>query len=170
MGNALAPCATQEGSGQPLSSADADFLISVVRRFENGVTDGHLHTLLYVGQKLKLLDARYEFQFQQFVPFCEDLDLKIAMLLWSSSVSIRDNRIRAVPSTVSGDPDSMRLAGSLDKLILLSYDSLKFLAVALHLEQDLQKSRQEAVQTASGLVPVHEDAARIALLNCKIRE
>ena len=125
------------------------FLMSVVRRFPGGVTEGHLQTVIFAGQRLRLIPARYEFLFQELVPFCEELDFRIAKLVWSGGVFIHDNRLRAGPHP--GGWDAIRAAAEskrLDKLIELSYDSLKFLAAALHLEQDLQKSRPEAVQTA----------------------
>lgn len=155
MGNVCAP--------QGVESEEAAFLIEVIRRFESGVTEGHLHTILFVGQKLGLLAPRYQFQFQQLVPFCEDLDLKIALLLWNNAVCIRDNRIRSV-----SNPPPGRAVASLDKLIAISYDCLKFLAAMLHLEQDLQKSRQEALAAAVRLFPVQEDQARQIMRRCGV--
>lgn len=151
-------CASEE-----VSLEESVFLMDVIRRFESGVTEGHLHTLMYVGQKLNFLPPRYEFQFQQLVPFCEDLDLKIALLLWNNAVCIRDNRIRVVSRPAAGRApaamsDCVVQAGlSLDKLIAFSYDALKCMAVMVYMERDLQKSRQEAFTAAVRLFPVHEE-------------
>lgn len=141
-----------------VSDRGSAFLVSLIRRFEGGVTEGHFHTLLYVGHKLDAAAPKYDFGFHQFLPFSEELDLKIAMLLWTSAVRIRDNRIRAAGGPAPVSP--VEWPASLDKLMRLSYDHLKFLAAVLHLEQDLRKSRQEAFSTAVQLFPIQEDQAR----------
>ena len=113
-------------------------LMGVLRRFDTGVTEGHLHTLLYVGQKLRLIEPRYVFDFHGLMPYSDALDLEIAMSIWNSVIRIRDNRIHAATR------ERIKVgSASLDKLIALSYDTLKFLAASLRLEEDLQKSRQE---------------------------
>ena len=145
------------------------FLISMVRRFDSGVTEGHLHTLVYIGQKLKLLPCRYDFQFQQFLPFCEELDLKIAMLLWNNEFRIQDNRIRSARQR-RGESSAASFTAftgpGVDKLIALSYDSLKFLAAVLHMEHDLRKTRPEAMAAAVRLFPFREDQAGELLETC----
>jgi len=151
------------------AAEESAFLSLMIQRFDHGVTEGHLHTLLYVGQKLRLIPVRYEFQFQHLVPFCEDLDLKVAMLLWSNSICIQDNRIRAVRPPPPGRKGVWAVDVScLDKLFALSYDALKFLSVMLHLEQDLQKSRPEAIKQAVRLFPIQEDQARKLVQNCSV--
>lgn len=148
------------------------FLISLIRRFEPGITEGHLHTLIYAAQSLSRIDRRYNFQFRGMVPFSEDLDMSIAMLLWQNQILIRDNRIRAARDSWSArpawspTPAALMGIGSLDKLLALSYDALKVLAAMLHLEQDLQKSRVEAVRVAVRLFPIREDQALDLMLGC----
>ncbi len=159
---------TQEQFASPeVAEEESVFLISVIRRFEGGVTEGHFHTLLYLGQKLNRIPSRYNFRFQQLLPFSEDLDLKIALLLWNNAVCIRDNRIRAAAPgpevPVEGVPAE---SGSLDKLAGLSYDALKVLAAVLHMEQDLRKSRQEALTVAVRLFPIQEAQALKLLQAC----
>lgn len=155
------PCVTVE-----VAEEESALLVSVIRRFEAGVTEGQFHTLIYVGQKLGLASTRYEFNFQQFWPFSEELDLKIAMLIWNNSVLIRDNRIRAAaPAAGSSVPPGVGPA-SLDKLADLSYDSLKFLAAVLHLERDLGKTRPESTAAALKMFPIQEDQGRNLLQLC----
>lgn len=149
------------GGGPGGPSPEDEFLLSVVRQFETGVTEGHLHTLVYAGQKAGLLPPEWDFEFQHMVPFCEALDLRIAMLVYNGDVSIRNNRLRAHrPGTSSLAP------GCLDKLTVLSYDALKLLAAILHMEQDLQKTRQEAMKEAVTLFSVREDQAVRILQEC----
>ncbi len=149
------------------------FLLSLVRRFDGGVTEGHLHMLIYTAQKLNGLPARYDFQFQHLVPFSESLDLAIAMVLWNQLLRIQDNRLWEVRGSAMrreglagiGAP-SAASSGVLDKLAGLSYDALKLLAVMVHLERDERKSRQEAVTIATRHFPVLEEQAMKLLESC----
>lgn len=161
----------QQCASPEVAEEESAFLISVIRRFEGGVTEGHFHTLLYAGQKLARVSPRYHFGFQQLLPFSEDLDLKIALLLWNNVVCIRDNRIRAASpgpdGSAAGAPAEAE-ARSLDNLSGLSYDALKVLAAVLHMEQDLNKSRQEAVAMAVRLFPIQEAQALKLLQTCSV--
>lgn len=156
---------------QGVTREEERFLLALIRRFDGGVTEGHLHMLIYSGQKLGVLPTRYDFQFQHLVPFSDALDLGIAMLLWNQSLKIQDNRLWEVrgshPRGTAGEPVAGDSASaSLDNLLGLSYDALKLLAVMLHWTQDENKSRQEAISTATRLFPIREEQALKLLESC----
>ncbi|MBI4179651.1 hypothetical protein HY522_09555 [bacterium] len=117
-------------------------LTGIIRKFESGIPEGHLHTLIYVCQCAGLITRRYVFQVRADVPYSEELDLSIAMLLWHNAIQIRRNRI----FTDLHAPAFPALSGgSLDKLLSLSYDDLKGLAVGHHSGRDAvaQEVRQD---------------------------
>lgn len=154
-----------------LGAEESAFLISLLCRFDTGVSEGHLHTLVYVGQALGRILPKYGFQFREMVPFSEDLDMSIALLLWQNRIQIRDNRICVAREWGRTLAPAAALAASpvsLDKLLALSYDALKVLAAMLHVEQDLQKSRKEALRLAARLFPIREEQALDLMLGCSV--
>ena len=144
--------------------ADDGYLLSLIRRFPDGVNENHLHTFLYIAQELELAGVRYRFYFQHVIPFSEQLDLEIAMLLWGGDVSIKQNRIRANDdSRVIHDVNDLL---KLDKLFAFSYNKLKALAAMIHMERDMQKTRQEALASAVRLFPIKLEEAEQLFVSC----